>query len=134
MRLGGGRNHRPSAPNGHLTTANRVPLTLDYASPAKPPAGPGSTRAAPLVAICGAALSVFASISNAQSVIGPHGGCGTGREQAKLFLLVLPPVLCSLPALACQSAAPAKLAMLICRCSVWSCVAAWITACVFAFR
>jgi hypothetical protein len=91
-------------------------------------------KAAAIAAVAGGAMAVLASISIAQVVVGSHGSCGTGRGEEALALLIVPPVLCTLPALAWQAAGPYKVALLVCRCSLWGGLAAWMTACAFMFR
>ena len=111
-----------------------VERTLDYASVPATSHFAWLAKAAPVVAVAGAAIAVITSISSAQSLIGTFSGCATGRQEAAFSLLVLPPAACALPATAWFFAGTSKMALLVCRCSLWSGVAAWLTAwaCMFS--
>jgi hypothetical protein len=111
--------------------------TLDYASrPQQRNAfrrGMASVSAVTIATI-GAAAGVCLSAQGALEYLGSFGGCATGREEALFELRVLVPIACSLAGAGWWLANRVGEGVLICRCAFWAGVAAWVTACICAFK
>lgn len=110
--------------------------TLDYA----PVTLPGASRRWPLatlavaLAIIGGTLAVYAAADGARDYLGTFGGCATGRTEALFQLQILTPLSFALPAFGWWLAKRVGIGVLLCRSSLWAGVAAWVTACVCAFK
>ena len=101
---------------------------------------PGASRRWPLamlavaLAITGAALGVCGAADGACDYLAASGGCATGRPDALLQLQILTPLSFSLPAFGWWLAKRVGIGVLVCRSSFWAGVAAWVIACVCAFK
>ena len=113
-----------------------VERTLDYAPPTLPRAprrGPLAILAVAL-AMAGATSAVYGAAHGALDYLGTFGGCATGRGEALFQLHVLTPLSFSLSAFGWWLAERVGMGVLLCRSSLWAGVAAWLTACVCAFK